>query len=87
MGKSLQNKLFTHTKKPVAIWIPPCTWNRKHSKLHKPILCLISGITIMPASAVELEQIQETYMLKSPSVPPTAVKYPLKICHLNTDLH
>lgn len=80
---------YLHIQKTVWLFgkMPPCTWNRKHSEMHKPILCLISGVIIMPASAVELKQTQETYMLKSPSVLPTAVKYWLKICHLNIDLH
>lgn len=88
IGESMKNKLFTHKK--VCDYLDkmlPSTWNRRHLEMHKPILCLISGIIIMPALAVELKQTQETYMLKSPSLPPTVVKYSLKICHPNTDLH
>lgn len=90
--KSLQNINHLHAQKLCdyldKMLLPPCKWNKKHSEMHKSILCLISGIIIMSVSAVELKWTQETYnVLKSPAVLPTAVKYSLQAWHLNTDLH
>lgn len=87
--ESLQNINHLHTQKLSdyldKMLMPLCKWKRKHSEMHKSILCLISGIIIMSVSAVELKRTQETYhVLKSP-VLPIAVKYSLQVRHLHTD--
>lgn len=74
--KPAKQTIYT-LKNCVTIWI-------KCLHLHgigsiQSILCLILGVTTMPESAVKLKQTQETSMVKSPSVPPTAVKYSSKI--------
>lgn len=90
--KSLQNINHLHAQKLSdyldKTLMPLWKWKRKHSEMHKSILCLISGIIIMSVSAAELKWTQEMYnVLKSPAVLPTAVKYSLQVWHLNSDLH
>lgn len=79
--KSLQNINHLHTQKLSdyldKMLMPPCKWKRKHSEMHKSILCLISGIIIMSVSAVELKRTQETYHV--PCIEVTSTSYSSEI--------
>lgn len=87
MGESLQNKLFTYTKKCVTIWIK-CLHAHGIGNIQRYI-----NLFYVSSQELSCQHLQwnwsklKRHTCWNHHVIPTVAKYSLKICHPNTDLH